>query len=108
MNEAIPVTSVVLSVASTVLSVASAALSVTSTVLSVTSATLSVSTIHLHAKSPRHTNVPRAKNYSYIFSGADTPIRRRAFAIVVRTAVISAKRASVSSLFEASSTFSAL
>jgi hypothetical protein len=61
-----------------------------------------------HKKPPAHCRAGGLKVYYYIFSGADTPIKRNALAIVVRTAVIRAKRASVSSLFEASNTFSAL
>ena len=45
--------------------------------------------------------------YYYIFSGADTPIKRNALAIVVWTAVINARRASVSSLLSTLITFSA-
>ena len=46
--------------------------------------------------------------WNYIFSGADTPINFNAFANVVFTAVINARRASVSSLLSWLSTFSAL
>ena len=44
----------------------------------------------------------------YIFSGADTPIRRNAFAIVWRAAVIKARRASVCGRLSAFNTLSAL
>jgi hypothetical protein len=47
-------------------------------------------------------------NSGYIFSGADTPIRFSALAMVVRVAVISARRASDSSRLAGSKTFSAL
>ena len=62
-----------------------------------------------HKKQPSHINV-RWLFYIrfYIFSGALTPIKRNAFAMVVRTAVISARRAPVMSGFDASKTFSAL
>ena len=51
--------------------------------------------------------IASCRKRNYIFSGADTPIKRNALAIVVCTAVINAKRASVSSLLSALITFSA-
>ncbi len=63
-------------------------------------------TASLHSKKPS----PQTEDdfVHYIFSGALTPINFSAFANVVFTAVINAKRASVNSLFSGLNTFSAL
>ena len=55
-----------------------------------------------------HLTCEMAVAFYYIFSGALTPIRRSAFAMVVRTAVMRARRARVMSSLDGSNTFSAL